>query len=979
MHGDFSRWTHRAERRYTAVLKQQGRVELDADANEQAAIVETLRRTLSRDLVGDAGVPLHGGGFTVSIGEVDGAKRLLISPGRLYVNGVLCELLQQWDYAAQPDYPLPEDAPAIPPDGPRRDLVYLDVWQRHVSALEDPVLRDAALGGPDTTTRLQTIFQVKIREDATATCTGLSFDITDATLTNARDETGPPETPCVVSVGGGYTGPENRLYRVEIQQGGTAAEATFKWSRDNGAVVYRVTSYESDNSVKVAQLGRDQVLALRPGDWVELLDDRIELRGEHGPLLKVSQINPTTLTVTFEQSDVPDAAAFDAQQYPKLRRWDGTGDRPQGIPVSDGETLLEDGIRVTLEGTTFHTGDYWFFAARTATREIELLEAAPPHGIQHDYAPLAVIDWAADGSASVCDCRRHFAPLAHTAVLHYVSGDGQEMRPPTSDSMWLCGPLQVRVLNGGAPIANARVRFGIVKPSPAGVARLATLEDPPSNSGTELIVETDEQGLAECRWRLDADTDHLCQRVSAELLDCRDAALPARSLAFNASLRVPAPPAGGGMCTVTLGHDGVNDLQQAVDRLPRSGGCICVPSRTFVQEIPVKIVGRQRITIEGCGPASEVIFAAADRAPLFLVDESREICFERLRLVAKSDASAFFDFARVSDCCVRECRLEGADFGIAAQRSAEGTNLKNLTVADCHFRSQRVAIQIMPESAFVDNLLISGNRIQADRGIRAVFTDVVRAEIVDNQVESRSPAIDVSGIDLLIAGNRVTVIPERELGERDKRSPAVDILMTAGEFPQLRLRENVIFAVQKLPEWGPEAQGIRVRGNSAQIEIAANHCVAIADVLHMYRDRWKDVEEEQLFQRLVEDDRNVVARVIGNTLRAVSVADGVDAVLCGDTPQDLLLQNLLFTDNQILSAGTPDSKRATVSINAFRTIVTDNIIEDQFRDGANSLIVEGIRAQERQILIAHNMSNNNIRDVQGTASPVRDPNLFPFA
>ena len=38
MHADLSRITFRPDRHYSAVLAQQGRVQLDADANEQTAI-----------------------------------------------------------------------------------------------------------------------------------------------------------------------------------------------------------------------------------------------------------------------------------------------------------------------------------------------------------------------------------------------------------------------------------------------------------------------------------------------------------------------------------------------------------------------------------------------------------------------------------------------------------------------------------------------------------------------------------------------------------------------------------------------------------------------------------------------------------------------------------------------------------------------------------------------------------------------------
>src|SRR5207302_6805875 len=41
-------------------------------------------------------------------------------------------------------------------------LVYLNVWQRHITALDDAHIREVALDGSDTSTRIQTLWQVKI-------------------------------------------------------------------------------------------------------------------------------------------------------------------------------------------------------------------------------------------------------------------------------------------------------------------------------------------------------------------------------------------------------------------------------------------------------------------------------------------------------------------------------------------------------------------------------------------------------------------------------------------------------------------------------------------------------------------------------------------------------------------------------------------------------------------------------------------------
>src|SRR5699024_5941958 len=51
--------------------------------------------------------------------------------------------------------------------------------------------------------------------------------------------------PCVVDPAGGYRGLENRLYRVEVHEGGRVGAATpprFKWSRDNASVAASVQS-----------------------------------------------------------------------------------------------------------------------------------------------------------------------------------------------------------------------------------------------------------------------------------------------------------------------------------------------------------------------------------------------------------------------------------------------------------------------------------------------------------------------------------------------------------------------------------------------------------------------------------------------------------------------------------------------------------------------------------------------------------------
>ena len=57
MRGDFSRIRFSPNKNYTAVLEQQGRVALDADTNEQAAINNHLREAETVDVIGPYGGP----------------------------------------------------------------------------------------------------------------------------------------------------------------------------------------------------------------------------------------------------------------------------------------------------------------------------------------------------------------------------------------------------------------------------------------------------------------------------------------------------------------------------------------------------------------------------------------------------------------------------------------------------------------------------------------------------------------------------------------------------------------------------------------------------------------------------------------------------------------------------------------------------------------------------------------------------------
>src|SRR5579864_4211541 len=98
MKGDFSRIRFTPEKNYTAVLQQQGRVALDADANEQTAIDAYLRDTANVDVIGRYGAPANDAGFGIKIEK----GKIRIGRGRYYVDGILVENDRDRDYSDQP-------------------------------------------------------------------------------------------------------------------------------------------------------------------------------------------------------------------------------------------------------------------------------------------------------------------------------------------------------------------------------------------------------------------------------------------------------------------------------------------------------------------------------------------------------------------------------------------------------------------------------------------------------------------------------------------------------------------------------------------------------------------------------------------------------------------------------------------------------------------------------------------------------------
>ncbi|MBZ5621698.1 MAG: right-handed parallel beta-helix repeat-containing protein [Acidobacteriia bacterium] len=445
MAGDYTRFRYNPLKDTSGVQMQQGRVLLDQDWNEYVQLQDRRWRAETMDIIGRAVVPIDtptafelfigGTSFTIGIGRmyVDGllAENHGIDPAdpskRLY-DPILGELIgtAPIPYEQQPYYPV---FPPFPADG-KPHMVYLDVWERELTYLEDPGLVDQAVA-VDTGTRVQTVWQVKVLPDtpgvACSTPPGTVAAIAPSAGRLSTSAAGVPSStdPCIVPPNGGYRGSGNRCYRIEVHNGGPMGTAQFKWSRDNASVASAVTGINATfDTLTVVLTRRDSVLRFQPDDWVEVTDDHRYFQGLPGEMRQVASVDDVNLTIKLKTA-LP-AGEFDAtkpDRHTRVIRWDQRGivrdplgnkivdvDANGGlipVPAAGTTIVLEDGIQVTfsIDGAmlvpNFKALDYWIFDARVIDASVEILTQAPPRGILHHYAWLGFVTLPG-GPASSC-------------------------------------------------------------------------------------------------------------------------------------------------------------------------------------------------------------------------------------------------------------------------------------------------------------------------------------------------------------------------------------------------------------------------------------------------------------------------------------------------------------------------------------------------------------------------------------------------
>jgi hypothetical protein len=468
---DLTRHATNFRKQYAGVRMQQGRILTDDDFNEHARLeAERERRTLT-EVIGPAGTP--DSGFAISNPTTTGGSLdFTIGAGTMYVGGLRLEMAEPETYLLQHDW---LRRPAITtPDAERLDLVYLEVWNQPVTAVEDEELFEVGLSSGDTSARNYTVRRVRVAEgigeencqeawsefldslSGEGTLNDENELVTDATLTVTYDPPSNPGDLCNPPVAGGYLGAENQAIRVQVVD-----DDTFNWGFNNVTPLYRVTVRTNEAGerrlIHMITEPRDaahwplagQVIELLP--WSSVLPNGEKIAETSGFLARVDgSWNPdagvppgefsiaTAVPAGFgeEWQDRSDAGDLDDNVYLYMRVWDRGSDTasPVQIPITPAAPLGNTGLRVTFGGAQRRATDHWIIAARPESPNQvvpwDFDEGRPPHGYRRFLAPLAVIRWQPVTGGAVTgdvidDCRPPFLPLTRLrGCCTFTVGDG---------------------------------------------------------------------------------------------------------------------------------------------------------------------------------------------------------------------------------------------------------------------------------------------------------------------------------------------------------------------------------------------------------------------------------------------------------------------------------------------------------------------------------------------------------------------------
>ena len=465
MGSDRARVTYDSKQQYRSVVMQQGRVTLESDWNEAAQITNEEIRRETLDFVGPCATPDDG--YKVIVPPTLASPPNLpfdfdIQAGTMYVGGIRAHLLHNVQYSNQPDWRDygPEDPNWVDISGftaspsttlPTDEFVYLYLREQEVSAVEDPDLKDIALGGPDTAQRTRILQRfVRVASQGTDCVSGLAaaqmkwqieglwFDPDTMRLYPwSRLQVGfsnqnQAPTPCQPQAQGGYLDPDNQLIRVQISGiDPKTGNPKFLWGFDDASFLYRINVDPNNSQSLIFQsVPADANHQPISGQAVEVLRTAADLpnggdvAATSGFVFTLDQnYNPDSQSIAIPSTvSLPADYRLSHQSPPNqlfLRVWEQEVIYTPGGSALQSPALGPTGIVITLEtpgNQPFHLGDYWMFAVRPAKSQTIYPERyqnapQPPDGPRLWACPLGVITWSEEVGRLVSDCRNSFDNL----------------------------------------------------------------------------------------------------------------------------------------------------------------------------------------------------------------------------------------------------------------------------------------------------------------------------------------------------------------------------------------------------------------------------------------------------------------------------------------------------------------------------------------------------------------------------------------
>ncbi|GAA2834855.1 kelch repeat-containing protein [Kitasatospora sp. CM 4170] len=298
----------------------------------------------------------------------------------------------------------------LDPVGTTTAVAYLEVWRRLVGFLQED-RRESALGGADTTVQLRTVAQVKVvrvppshlpDELDCEHAVGYLPDDGAARLSTVVAAATQVSDPCDTAADGGYSGRQNRLYRVEIHDSGEMLGALAP-----GAVPLAADASGGERELKVGELTAVQRAALLVGSW-ELVDKSAFL--EEREVVSIAEVDATgrvRLRTPVRRGfyrAADGAALVPRRDVARLAEPAAAGALSLRLVVGEGPSPAESAAgRLTRRGWFLRDGQTTEPVAVTSYDQVTgVANLAEPlrtgHGVNAELVPRARYKWSADNA-----------------------------------------------------------------------------------------------------------------------------------------------------------------------------------------------------------------------------------------------------------------------------------------------------------------------------------------------------------------------------------------------------------------------------------------------------------------------------------------------------------------------------------------------------------------------------------------------------